>query len=116
MILGGGVPLTPDEALLIGTRRVTALELAQARQRLAHEGVGYVPPWDELTPDEQMASVMYAAGYLRALGIVLYDGVPCTSIKAVGCPVHGDCRCVDEQWRRDPGCPLHAPDSPHERS
>lgn len=40
---------------------------------------------------------------------------PCTARVAVGCPNHGRCRCREELWRRDPGCPLHAPDSTHDR-
>jgi hypothetical protein len=38
---------------------------------------------------------------------------PCTHRAAVACPVHGECCCTDATWRRDPGCPLHAPDSEH---
>lgn len=112
--MSGHARLTPDEALTVNDRRrVTAGELAQARQRIAHEGTGYVPPWDDLTPDEQTSSALAAAGWLRALGTLLYEGVLCTTVRAVWCPVHGHCLCVEARWRDDPGCPLHAPNSSH---
>lgn len=63
--------LAVDESLDVAGRRVTATELAQARQKLAHAGTGYVPGWDELTADEQQSATMVAAGYLRSLGEIL---------------------------------------------
>lgn len=41
--------------------------LAIARQTLAHEGTGYVPPWEDLTAVEQRGSTAHAAHYLTAM-------------------------------------------------
>ncbi|MFD8335624.1 hypothetical protein ACFV42_23635 [Streptomyces solisilvae] len=40
--------------------------LAEHRQRIAHEGIGYLPAWGELTPQEREESVREAAHWLRA--------------------------------------------------
>jgi hypothetical protein len=40
--------------------------MAIARQEIAHEGTGYVPPWEELTDREREVSVMDARNYLLA--------------------------------------------------
>lgn len=42
----------------------------------------------------------------------------CSGVTATWCPVHGDCPCelsgpAGTRSLNDPGCPLHAPDSPH---
>ena len=62
--------IDPNDALLVNGRIVSAADLAEARQVLAHEGTGYVPGWSELTPTEQHDSIMSAAGYLEALARV----------------------------------------------
>jgi hypothetical protein len=46
--------------------RDQALCLAEARQALAHAGVGYVPPWAELTEDEREKAALEARSWLRA--------------------------------------------------
>jgi hypothetical protein len=63
------------EALAIGDLRVTARHLAEARQQLAHEGTGYCPPWNGLTPDEQQVSITDAGNYLRALSTLMPSNV-----------------------------------------
>ena len=61
------LPITTDEVLILNGTTVTATALAEARQALAHEGTGYVPPWDGLSPDEQQQATWDAAGWLRSL-------------------------------------------------
>jgi hypothetical protein len=46
--------------------RDRSLRLAEARQELAHGGVGYVPPWAELTEAEREKSALEARNWLRA--------------------------------------------------
>lgn len=60
-------PLTTDETLRVNGRRVTATDLAKARQQLAHDGTGYIPAWDDLAEKERGEGTLIAAGYLRAL-------------------------------------------------
>lgn len=43
-----------------------ALQLAQHRQRIAHEGISYIPAWDDLTDEQREQSVREAANWLRA--------------------------------------------------
>jgi hypothetical protein len=43
-----------------------ALRLAKARQWIAHQGTGYIPPWDGLTPVEQEQAETEARHWLRA--------------------------------------------------
>ncbi|MGW1158449.1 hypothetical protein ACWD5Q_06650 [Streptomyces sp. NPDC002513] len=40
--------------------------LAEHRQRIAHEGIGYLPAWDDLTPEQREQSIREAANWLRA--------------------------------------------------
>lgn len=40
--------------------------LAQHRQRIAHEGIGYLPAWDDLTNEQREQSVHEAAAWIRA--------------------------------------------------
>lgn len=64
-------PLTSDETLRVNGHRVTATDLAKARQQLAHDGTGYVPPWDDLSKEQQRKDALIAAGYLRSLANLL---------------------------------------------
>lgn len=43
-----------------------ARQLAEARQRIAHEGISYLPAWNELTNEEREQSIREAAKWLRA--------------------------------------------------
>lgn len=43
-----------------------ARRLAESRQRIAHEGISYLPAWDDLTTEEREQSVQEAAKWLRA--------------------------------------------------
>lgn len=43
-----------------------ARQLAEARQRIAHEGISYLPAWGDLTSEEQEQSTREAAKWLRA--------------------------------------------------
>lgn len=62
--------LTAAEMLTVNGQAVTAIDLAQARQQLAHIGV-HTPTWDELTPEEQAPGIVAAAAYLRSLALLL---------------------------------------------
>jgi hypothetical protein len=62
--------ITGDELVFVDGQPVTAEELAEARQEIAHNGTG-VPLWHELTEDERRQSRVAAAGYVLALGTVL---------------------------------------------
>jgi hypothetical protein len=43
-----------------------ARQLAEHRQRIAHEGTGYIPAWADLTTEQRDQSVQEAAAWLRA--------------------------------------------------
>ena len=43
-----------------------ARQLAESRQRIAHEAISYLPAWDDLTDEEREQSVQEAAKWLRA--------------------------------------------------
>jgi hypothetical protein len=43
-----------------------ARHLAEHRQRIAHEGISYLPAWDDLTDEQREQSVREAAKWLRA--------------------------------------------------
>ncbi|MET7933455.1 hypothetical protein [Streptomyces sp. NPDC005322] len=43
-----------------------ARRLAEHRQRIAHEGTGYVPAWNDLTQEQRDQSIGEAANWLRA--------------------------------------------------
>lgn len=43
-----------------------ARRLAEARQQIAHDGTGYVPPWVGLTSQEQATAIAEARNWLRA--------------------------------------------------
>lgn len=43
-----------------------ARRLAEHRQRIAHEGISYIPAWDDLTQEQREQSVQEAANWLRA--------------------------------------------------
>lgn len=43
-----------------------ALQLAQHRQRIANEGISYIPTWDDLTEEQREQSVREATNWLRA--------------------------------------------------
>jgi hypothetical protein len=45
-----------------------ARRLATERQRLAHDGTGYLPAWDDLTADEQAQGTVEASHWLEAFG------------------------------------------------
>ncbi|MEU3826497.1 hypothetical protein AB0F36_14430 [Streptomyces sp. NPDC029080] len=41
-------------------------QLAEARQRIAHGGISYIPAWDDLTDEQREQSAREAANWLRA--------------------------------------------------
>ena len=43
-----------------------AIALAEARQRIAHNAISYLPAWDDLTDEERQQSIREAANWLRA--------------------------------------------------
>lgn len=43
-----------------------ARQLAEHRQRIAHEGISYLPAWGDLTGEEREQSIREAAKWLRA--------------------------------------------------
>lgn len=43
-----------------------ARQLAEARQHIAHRGIGYLPAWEELTDDEREQSTREASKWVRA--------------------------------------------------
>lgn len=43
-----------------------ARQLAEHRQRIAHEGISYLPTWDDLTSEQREQSTREAAAWLRA--------------------------------------------------
>ncbi|MGW3427898.1 hypothetical protein ACWDHW_08070 [Streptomyces melanosporofaciens] len=43
-----------------------ARRLAEHRQRIAHEGISYIPAWDDLTAEQREQSIHEAANWLRA--------------------------------------------------
>lgn len=56
-----------QRAISVALDRVAPVALAQERQRMAHNGTGYVPPWDELTDHEREMSTIEAGHWLTAL-------------------------------------------------
>ncbi|MGW0942934.1 hypothetical protein ACWD4O_10330 [Streptomyces sp. NPDC002623] len=62
--------LTDQQLEEIEAHRMTtdlrALKLAQHRQRIAHEGISYLPAWNDLTDVEREQSTREAATWLRA--------------------------------------------------
>jgi UDP-N-acetyl-D-mannosaminuronic acid transferase (WecB/TagA/CpsF family) len=62
--------ITGDELVVVDGQPVTAEQLAEARQEIAHNGTG-VPLWHELTDDERQQSRVAAAGWVLALGAIL---------------------------------------------
>lgn len=73
--------LKEGETLIVNGCTVTARGLAAARQRLAHDGA-HLPVWDELSQAEQATSAVVAAGWLRALSLIVPedDTAPSTMI------------------------------------
>ena len=71
-----GWPASLNDEFLIAGRRVSALDLARARQQRAHTGsLLPVPPWDGLDVAEQNTAVLDAANWLRALANVAPEQV-----------------------------------------
>jgi hypothetical protein len=65
--------LTPADTLTVNGIAVSALDLARARQQLAHEGC-YLPQWEELSQHDQEMAALSAAGWLRSLGNIAATG------------------------------------------
>lgn len=59
--------MTDSQTFTFNGVEISAEELAIARQELAHQGTGYVPPWAALTVHEREMSVLDARNYLLAL-------------------------------------------------
>lgn len=56
-----------QRAISVALDQVAPVALAQERQRMAHKGTGYVPPWAELTDHERAMSTIEAGHWLTAL-------------------------------------------------
>lgn len=101
--------------------------LEQECQRMTAASGAYLPPLVELVGLELRGDVLAyrlrlagaaAEAALVEAGRQLRDTPPaCTGLTARWCPRCGDCKCRDAEdptvEMNDPGCPLHAPNSPH---
>lgn len=66
------VPARGDDEFLLAGERVTARQLAQARQgRAANGWLSMRRPWERLSQHEQDMAVLDAANYLHTLAVLV---------------------------------------------